>query len=609
MRGSRAGRADRRPARRRPRPPGSTSTSRAAPSAGGRRRLRRRSARAARSLRDAPPSRRATCGRGPRPRIEQEAAGRGRPPTASGAESSRVPVAVGTARRDRRRSRSSLGATALSGGWLSGPTVQGAGADDRRRAEPANGRRGRDADARRSRRRSAGSHTTGDGTLAYHVAASTRSARRATSPIARPWASNPAHVLDLAAAPKTMIGSPTDEQPRSSSARTRRAATERVRPDPARPSGADADPEADARPRRPSRPRPRPPTPTAPSASPTTTARLGRERDARRRPPASVRRADRPSRPRPPSRRRRPAPPVEPPEPATPSGRRSPPEPTVATALAIASGVTVVGEAAAFSADGDVVRVHARGPSDGSTARTSTSGASATTRPRPPHHDHRTRLRVLAGRPHHRQPPGRPATSATDGRMTSAVSVRLDPASGDRDRRLDGAVWRPALDPTGRFAVAWDGTVRTGRGRPRDGPRRRGGLRLVRWPADGRPPTTRRDVRSPASRAGRSATSTSAGTRPARGWRSGSADATDPTIGRLTPARPRSARPGRCRRPDGAPTDVPALPGFSIGDGRLAWVTPHGQDAEGSRVQIVAWSGDGVGSVESVPGEDVVVVR
>ena len=58
-----------------------------------------------------------------------------------------------------------------------------------------------------------------------------------------------------------------------------------------------------------------------------------------------------------------------------------------------------------------------------------------------------------------------------------------------------------------------------------------------------------------------------------------------------------------------APTDVPALPGFSIGDGRLAWVTPHGQDAEGSRVQVVAWSGDSVGAVESVPGEDVVVVR
>ena len=86
------------------------------------------------------------------------------------------------------------------------------------------------------------------------------------------------------------------------------------------------------------------------------------------------------------------------------------------------------------------------------------------------------------------------------------------------------------------------------------------------------------------------------------------ADATDPTIGRLSLLH-LDPETGTLRRPDGAPADVPALPGFSIGDGRLAWVTPHGQDAEGSRVQIVAWSGDGVGSVESVPGVDVVVVR
>ncbi len=38
-------------------------------------------------------------------------------------------------------------------------------------------------------------------------------------------------------------------------------------------------------------------------------------------------------------------------------------------------------------------------------------------------------------------------------------------------------------------------------------------------------------------------------------------------------------------------------------------MTPHGQDAEGSKVQVVAWSGDGVGAVESVPADDVVVVR
>ena len=61
--------------------------------------------------------------------------------------------------------------------------------------------------------------------------------------------------------------------------------------------------------------------------------------------------------------------------------------------------------------------------------------------------------------------------------------------------------------------------------------------------------------------------------------------------------------------PTDAPTGVPALPGFSIGEGRLAWATPPGQNGEGSRIQIVAWSDDGVGTVESAPGEDLVVVR
>jgi hypothetical protein len=62
-------------------------------------------------------------------------------------------------------------------------------------------------------------------------------------------------------------------------------------------------------------------------------------------------------------------------------------------------------------------------------------------------------------------------------------------------------------------------------------------------------------------------------------------------------------------RADGAPVDVRALPGFSMGDGRLAWATPRGQGGEGSRIQIAAWSKTDVGIVESNPGEDPVVIR
>ena len=53
---------------------------------------------------------------------------------------------------------------------------------------------------------------------------------------------------------------------------------------------------------------------------------------------------------------------------------------------------------------------------------------------------------------------------------------------------------------------------------------------------------------------------------------------------------------------------VAALAGFSIGKGRLAWATPRGQDGQGNRVQVVAWTKDSVGSVESRESTEVLVV-
>ena len=86
------------------------------------------------------------------------------------------------------------------------------------------------------------------------------------------------------------------------------------------------------------------------------------------------------------------------------------------------------------------------------------------------------------------------------------------------------------------------------------------------------------------------------------------ADPEDAEIGRLSLFHV-DPETDRLAELDGAPAGVPALPGFSIGEGRLAWATPRGQNGEGSRVQIVAWDGDSVGSAESAPGEDIVVVR
>ena len=86
------------------------------------------------------------------------------------------------------------------------------------------------------------------------------------------------------------------------------------------------------------------------------------------------------------------------------------------------------------------------------------------------------------------------------------------------------------------------------------------------------------------------------------------ADPIDPGLGRLSLLR-FDPLTGLIDRPDGAPQEVTALPGFSIGYGRLAWASPPGQGGEGSRIQIAAWTDDQVGAIESIPVEGAIVVQ
>ncbi|MCI0582676.1 MAG: hypothetical protein L0227_07245 [Chloroflexi bacterium] len=52
-----------------------------------------------------------------------------------------------------------------------------------------------------------------------------------------------------------------------------------------------------------------------------------------------------------------------------------------------------------------------------------------------------------------------------------------------------------------------------------------------------------------------------------------------------------------------------ALRGFSIGEGRVAWVTPPGQNGEASHVHVLAWTGDEFGQVRSIAADRLFVVR
>ena len=276
------------------------------------------------------------------------------------------------------------------------------------------------------------------------------------------------------------------------------------------------------------------------------------------------------------------------------------PAPTVAATLALVSGVKVVGQSASYSPDGAFFAFTAR-PSDGSTGPDIYVWHVGDPQARPMTSDHASVFaswvgsRVLGSRP------TKPPTDATP--EVSAQSFFIDPTTGD-ESAIAAEAWRPIVDPAGRHAVLWDGTIRLApdgvsfhpasgalvlRGFTTDG-----GLdtaKVAVGVADG--PLTEFDARWDET-----------GTWLAV-WL---ADATNPAVGRLSLAH-LDTTTGQLEQVKGAPHEVRALSGFSIANGRLAWATPPGQGGEGSRVQIVAWTDDAVGAIESGPVEGVVVVH
>ncbi|HYH91987.1 MAG TPA: zf-HC2 domain-containing protein [Candidatus Saccharimonadales bacterium] len=275
------------------------------------------------------------------------------------------------------------------------------------------------------------------------------------------------------------------------------------------------------------------------------------------------------------------------------------PEATAAASLAIVSGVDVVGETAAFSPDGRWFAFTAR-PSDRSagpdiwvwrvadeTAQQLTTDGSS----------------VFASWDGSTVVGSRPSTDAAGDGALAPTTFTMDPTTGTTTT-LETEVWRPALDPGAERAVGWIGTVQASDAGTAFGPAD-GRLELRAW-TDGPETLPARDAQV--------VTDGPIADFDVRWDETGEwfgvwvAEPADPSFGRLSLYRVDPAT-GALTVPDGSPTDVPALAGFAIGDGRMAWATPPGQGGEGSRVQIAAWTDDAVGSVETAPGEDVVVVR
>ena len=86
------------------------------------------------------------------------------------------------------------------------------------------------------------------------------------------------------------------------------------------------------------------------------------------------------------------------------------------------------------------------------------------------------------------------------------------------------------------------------------------------------------------------------------------ADESDPTVGTLQlivlDATAGNIDPSLTPLPG-----VRAMRGFSIDQGRLAWVSPSGQDGAESSVHVLAWSSDTFGEVQTIPASRLFIVR
>jgi hypothetical protein len=369
---------------------------------------------------------------------------------------------------------------------------------------------------------------------------------------------------------------------------------------------------------------------------------------------------------------------------ATPSAEPSPsPTPTASGGpIEIASDVVVVGQAAAYSADGAWFAFSAR-PKDGSQGpdiylwRVGDAEAVPVTTdhrsvfagwlggqalgsravavvPQTPEASEAPAASPAASAPTSAAPASTEASgppdaspSATPAPETRAETFLIDPATGAQTILTDAPFWRPSVDPTGTRAVYWDGTLvsndglewEPGEGRlvlgawpplpssaPSETPSASPSASVAPSESASAQPTGSASAPASAAPSGSEAPAESASPEPsgapvvvvhdaavadwdARWDVSGTrlavwlADAADPTVGRLSLYIVDPATGSLTLDPNLA--SQPALPGFSIGENRVAWATP---DGEASHVEVLAWTENGSGKVESAPGDEQVVV-
>lgn len=303
------------------------------------------------------------------------------------------------------------------------------------------------------------------------------------------------------------------------------------------------------------------------------------------------------------------------------------PSPTSGAIIEIASGVTVVGEAA-YSTDGHWLAFSAR-PSDGSAGpdlylwNVGQPVAQAVTT------DHRTYFSawlgsdILASRV---EPASEPvASGGTPGASPSAkagrgqahpVSFLLDPVTLARTDIAQPDLWLPVVDITGHYAAYWSGTLLPSAD-GLDWSLGKGELVLSRWSA-GPDAAASQEPTEPAvlgpvgtplpvvqgHSAAFKAKFDPSSTRLAI-W---VGDRLDADVGRLHLIVLDPATGALLAGPEPLP-GAPALRRFSIDLGRLAWVSPSGQDGQESSVQVLGWSGTSFGEIRTIPAKALYIVH
>jgi hypothetical protein len=285
----------------------------------------------------------------------------------------------------------------------------------------------------------------------------------------------------------------------------------------------------------------------------------------------------------------------------------------------IARDVVLVGQSAAYSRSGDWFAFTAR-PVDGSAGPDIYLWKVGAREASPVTADHRSVFGswaedVLVGSTVVERTKGSGDSARTD---LEASSFALEPASQKiTTLPQTGSAWRPAVDPTGRKAVYWSGTLKAS-AEPGYVPDT-GRLVLGDWGA-----TTRNalaDAR-PTALAGdqsnaRNETTIAAGRMgdwDARWDRSGThlavwiADAQNPGVGRLS-LYAVDAFDGTLNLKKPLLDAKLARAGYSISEGTLVWAEPGpGGSTADDKIQLLAWTDDGVGTVETVDGS-VMVIR